>query len=209
MSVHAEIHPPVRGRLIVIEGIDGTGKSTQARLLAEWLRRDGRKVELASEPTNGRWGLAARESAMTNLLSAIEELELFLNDRREHVAEFIEPTLAAGSWMVLDRYYFSTMAYQRDCGLGSDEIRALNEAFAPPPDALLVLDLPVTSALARIRSRGLTAYEMESRANLDACREIFLSAATASFARLIPAEGEIEDVALQLRDAVSEILPDA
>ncbi|MGB1260272.1 MAG: dTMP kinase, partial [Akkermansiaceae bacterium] len=142
-----------RGKLIVIEGIDGTGKSTQAQLLADALRRAGHEVVQSFEPTNGPWGKKLRESATTGRLSSKEELEYFLKDRAQHVHELISPTVARGGIVILDRYYFSSMAYQGARGIDPQMIREENEKFAPQPDYLLILDLPVDDALERIGVR--------------------------------------------------------
>jgi dTMP kinase len=180
---------------IVLEGIDGTGKSTQARKLAEYFIEKGRTVALSREPTNGPWGTLLRNSAETGRLSPEEELDAFLKDRRQHVEELIAPALAAGNVVILDRYYFSTMAYQGARGFDPQQIRKDNEAFAPVPDLLLILDLDIDTALTRIGSRGDTANEFEQRANLERCREIFLSLRDEPFARVIDARGGTEEVA--------------
>jgi dTMP kinase len=179
---------------IVIEGIDGTGKSTQARLLGEWFRNAGREVVLSREPTDGPWGRKLRESAATGRLSPADELDYFLNDRRQHVDELIRPSLAAGKVVILDRYYFSTMAYQGARGFDPADIRRRNEAFAPVPDHLFILDLGVDAALARIGSRGDTANEFEQRESLEACRRVFLSLAGEPFVHVIPSDGPVDAV---------------
>jgi dTMP kinase len=189
--------------LIVIEGIDGTGKSTQARLLAEWLRAEGREVVTSREPTDGPWGRKLRESAVTGRLSAQDELACFLSDRRQHVEETIRPALEAGRFVILDRYYFSTMAYQGCRGMDPAAIRTANEAFAPVPDLLLILDLDVDTALGRVGSRGDTANEFERHDALAHCREIFLSVAAEPFVRIIPACGALDEVAALIREAVA------
>jgi len=178
---------------IVLEGIDGTGKSTQARLLGEWFEKSGREVVLGREPTDGPWGRKLRESA-NGRLGPEEELEYFLNDRRQHVEELIRPSLAAGKVVILDRYYFSTMAYQGARGFDPAEIRRRNEVFAPVPDHLFILDLDVDTALARIGARGDTANEFEQRESLAACRHIFLGLAGEPFVHVIPCGGSIEVV---------------
>ncbi len=190
------------GLFIVIEGIDGTGKSTQASRLAEWFREQGRKVVHSREPTDGPWGKKVRESAATGRLSPTDELEYFLNDRRQHVVELIAPALAAGKVVILDRYYFSTMAYQGARGFDPVEIRRRNEAFAPVPDLLLILDLDIDSALARIGARGDTANEFEKRENLERCREIFLSLKNEPFVRVIDTDGTLDEVADRIRAAL-------
>ena len=191
------------GLFIVIEGIDGTGKSTQASRLGEWFRAQGREVVVSREPTAGPWGKKVRESAASGRLSPEEELEYFLNDRRQHVEELIAPSLAAGKVVILDRYYFSTMAYQGARGFDPSEIRRQNEAFAPVPDRLLILDLDVDSALERIGARGDTANEFEKRDNLERCQEIFLSLRGEDFVRVIDSHGSLDEVAERIRAAVA------
>ncbi|MEO7100345.1 MAG: dTMP kinase [Luteolibacter sp.] len=192
-----------KGLFIVLEGIDGTGKSTQARRLGEWFISQGREVVLSREPTDGPWGKKLRESAFTGRLSPEDEVEYFLNDRRQHVDEVIAPALAAGKVVILDRYYFSMMAYQGARGFNPVEIRQKNEAFAPVPDLLLILDLEVDTALQRIGSRGDTANEFEKRENLERCREIFLSLKDEQFARVIDSNGTLDEVAARILEAVA------
>lgn len=187
---------------IVFEGIDGTGKSTQAKHLAEHFRKNGRTVTLSREPTDGPWGTLLRNSAETGRLSPEEELETFLKDRKQHVEEVISPALSAGHVVILDRYYFSTMAYQGARGFDPQKIRKDNEAFAPVPDILLILDLDVDTALTRIGSRGDTANEFEQRNNLSRCREIFLSLKDEPFARLIDANADTDSVAENILKAL-------
>ena len=179
---------------IVIEGIDGTGKSTQVKLLGAWFEKSGLEVVLSREPTDGPWGHKLRASGDTGRLDSATELDYFLNDRRQHVDELILPSLAAGKVVILDRYYFSTMAYQGSRGIDPADIRRKNEAFAPVPDHLFILDLDADAALGRIGSRGDTANEFEQRESLEACRRIFLSLAGEPFVHIIPCEADIGTV---------------
>ena len=190
------------GIFIVIEGIDGTGKSTQVQLLAEWFATQGRTVLTSREPTDGPWGKKLRDSAASGRLAPAEELEYFLKDRRQHVEEVIAPALEAGKVVILDRYYFSTMAYQGARGFDPAEIRRRNEEFAPPPDLLLILDLEVAAAHQRIGSRGDTANAFEQRDALERCRQIFLSLKDEPFASIIPCNASIPEVAARLQQAV-------
>jgi dTMP kinase len=194
------------GFFIVVEGIDGTGKSSQVRKLAKWLENQGREVVVSREPTDGPWGRKLRDSAASGRLAAGEELEYFLNDRRQHVAELIAPALAAGKVVILDRYYFSTMAYQGARGFDPAEIRRMNEEFAPVPDLLLILDLDVDAAHARIGHRGDSANEFEKHESLCRCREIFLSLANEPFARVIDSAGTLDEVEARVRWAVRQAM---
>ena len=194
------------GLFIVLEGIDGTGKSTQARRLGEWFVSRGREVVLSREPTDGPWGQKLRESAATGRLSPQDELQYFLNDRRQHVDEKIAPALAAGKVVILDRYYFSTMAYQGARGFDPAEIRRMNEEFAPIPDLLLILDLDVDTAHDRIGHRGDATNEFEKHESLVRCREIFLSLKDEPFARVIDSSGDLDEVSARVLRTVENAL---
>jgi dTMP kinase len=141
-----------RGVLLALEGVDGCGKSTQAELLATALRARGLEVVLTCEPTDGDLGRQIREyfQGSTRYLSPKEELNLFMSDRREHVAEVIEPALAEGKIVITDRYYYSSVAYQGALGLDPDRILAQNEVMAVRPDLAVILTLPVAQALERL-----------------------------------------------------------
>ncbi|MDP3849800.1 MAG: dTMP kinase [Luteolibacter sp.] len=186
------------GLFIVIEGIDGTGKSTQVRRLGEWFVSHGREVVLSREPTDGPWGKKLRESASTGRLSPQDELQYFLNDRRQHVEEKIAPALVAGKVVILDRYYFSTMAYQGARGFDPANIRRMNEEFAPLPDLLLILDLDVDTAHQRIGHRGDSTNEFEKHESLTRCREIFLSLKDEPFTRVIDSSGTLDEVSARI-----------
>ncbi|WP_433853144.1 dTMP kinase [Stenotrophomonas nitritireducens] len=160
------------GLLIAIEGIDGAGKSTLARGLADALEQAGAGVVLSKEPTDGPWGTQLRASAATGRLSPEEEVDLLLRDRRQHVEERVAPALERGEVVILDRYFPSMVAYQGAAGLPVDELLQLN-AFAPRPHLLLLLDLPPATGLARIRARGDVPNHFETAQNLERCRAIF------------------------------------
>jgi len=165
-----------RGRLIVFEGIDGGGKSTQAGRLAVRLSEFGYEVVSLREPTDGRWGRLIREKAgSADSLTPSQELELFVKDRRENVRRRILPALIAGRIVVLDRYYFSTMAYQGAKGIDPAEIRRLNEAFAVIPDLVFMLDIDAGNGLERIANRGRRDWLFEREDYLGKVRDIFLS----------------------------------
>ena len=196
---------PYPGHLIILEGIDGTGKSTQAKLLASSLRDQGHRVVLSREPTDGAFGRRLRESATTGRLSPEEELQLFHQDRREHVETLIEPALQGGEIVILDRYYFSTMAYQGVRGFDPQEIRRVNEEFAPQPDLLLLLDLSLDTALQRIGVRDGKTNEFEQRESLQRCRDIFHSVQD-DFVTVIDADQSIEDIQAAIFAVVNDLV---
>jgi dTMP kinase len=140
-----------RGVLIALEGVDGSGKTTQALSLAATLARMGRRVLFTQEPTFGPAGRRLRDylAGAERHLSAAEELALFQADRREHVADTIRPALGRGWIVITDRYYYSSAAYQGALGLDPNAILAASEAFAPRPDLVVIFTLPLSLALAR------------------------------------------------------------
>jgi dTMP kinase len=166
---------PPRGLLIVVEGIDGAGKSTVVKRLEKLFLKKKKPVVLSREPTNGPWGRKLRESAQTGRLSLEDELDLFIRDRREHVETLIEPALAAGKSVILDRYYFSTAAYQGARGADPEAVLQENERFAPQPDLVLLLDVAPSDGRARIRARGDQPDGFEGSDYLAQVREVFLS----------------------------------
>lgn len=161
------------GLLIAFDGIDGGGKTTHASKLAETLNTQGYTVVTTKEPTNGQWGSLLRASAHEGRKKPEEELELFLKDRAEHVETKIKPALTNGEIVIIDRYYFSTIAYQGARGLDPELIRTQNEAFAPKPDRLFILDIPLEEALNRITIRDGQGNAFEGRENLSRCKTHF------------------------------------
>ena len=151
-----------RGILLALEGVDGCGKSTQAELLAAALRERGLEVVLTCEPTTSPLGQQIREyfQGPDRYLSPKEELNLFMADRREHVAEVIDPALAEGKIVITDRYYYSSVAYQGALGLDPDRILAQNEVLAVRPDLAVILTLPVAQALERLSATPQRARQV-------------------------------------------------
>jgi dTMP kinase len=163
------------GTLIAFEGIDGAGKTTQARLLAEHLRSAGETVVSSKEPTDGPWGRKIRASATAGRLPPADELLAFTEDRKEHVRDLILPALKRGETVILDRYLYSTIAYQGSNGFDPDALVAEMLAAFPIPDVVILIDVPPVVGLARIRDgRGETPNAFEQLSHLEAIRRLFL-----------------------------------
>lgn len=161
--------------LIVLEGIDGAGKTTLRDGLAARLEQAGHEVVRTKEPTDGPLGKRIREIAKAGreTVSAEEELALFHEDRKLHVQSLVLPALARGAVVLQDRSYFSTVAYQGERGLDRAKLLAMEQAIAPAPDVLFVLDLPPEASLERVRSRG-ASDDFETLESLRRVREVFM-----------------------------------
>ncbi|MBN2199030.1 MAG: dTMP kinase [Candidatus Aminicenantes bacterium] len=195
-----------RGLLVVLEGIDGSGKTTQARRLAGALRRAGVDTALFREPTRGPWGRMIRRLARRpRSLNAEEELFLFLLDRRDNVERNLKPALRRKKTIVLDRYYFSTIAYQGARGISRDRIRRLNERFAPPPDLVFILDVPPGRGLGRITGRRKREPLFERKSYLRRVRRNFLDFRGPAFVHL-DGRGDPGVLARDIRGRVFRLL---
>ncbi len=195
------------GRLIAFEGIDGTGKSTQINMLAEVLRQRGYEVVITCEPTNGVYGRKIRELYKNrDSVTLEEELELFLNDRRQHIEQLLTPSIAAGKIILTDRYFLSTIAYQGAAGL-EPEMIAQKNAFAPPPDLAILIDLSPQEAVRRIqegRGDALNAFEREDY--LDKVSKIF-HRLTMPYIRWVDGALGVNEVHKLILAAVLKVLP--
>ena len=166
-----------RGILIVFEGIDGTGKSTQCGLLAKSLNEIQVPNIALAEPTRGAWGMKIRKllSDGRKGISPQEEWSWFINDRKEDIAMNIMPALKENMAVLMDRYYFSTAAYQGALGLEPDQIRLENEKFAPIPDRVLIFLASPEKCLERIESSRDQKSTFENLDYLKNVQEIFKS----------------------------------
>lgn len=149
-----------KGKLIVLEGIDGAGKSTIFKYLQK--DKDFQFFVFSFEPTQSTYGKKVRELLTKKESSSSVLLELFLEDRKEHVEKLILPSLQKGKNLLLDRYYLSTLAYQgeEDTLL---ELLKMNETFAPLPDLIIYFEISPELAYKRImeREKDKTLFEKE------------------------------------------------
>lgn len=154
-----------RGVLIVFEGIDGSGKTTQARMLFDELLRKGHDdAVLTAEPTDKGIGMIIRNDLKEtggNLDPRTMQL-VFTADRSQHVSLIIEPRLAGGSIVICDRYYYSTAAYAHAFGLNMGEFLHVNEVLFPKPAVALIFDLPPETAAGRIEARNRKPERFEN-----------------------------------------------
>ncbi|MFJ9533339.1 dTMP kinase [Herbaspirillum sp. NPDC101396] len=161
------------GILIVFDGIDGAGKTTQVRMLESALAGIGENVVLSKEPTDGTWGKKLRESAFSGRLPFEEELDAFIRDRQEHLQTKIIPALQAGSVVILDRYFYSTIAYQ---GILVEDHHSIEErirADVVVPDVAFWMDLPTEVAVGRVKTRDGKLNAFERQDDLEKAAKIF------------------------------------
>jgi dTMP kinase len=179
---------------IALEGGDGAGKSTQARLLCEWLESLGHTVVVTREPGGTEFGRTVRELVLHgDHVAPRAEALLFAADRAHHVETKIRPALGRGEVVITDRYMDSSIAYQgagRD--LGVEEVRELNlwATGGLVPDITVLVDLP--AEIGRARRHGVhDRLESESAHFHGAVRELFLTLAGADPDRYLVVDGEL------------------
>ncbi|HET8601792.1 MAG TPA: dTMP kinase [Segeticoccus sp.] len=203
--------PSVQGLFVAFEGGDGAGKSTQARLLGEWLTAEGRTVQLTREPGGTDLGQHIRDLVLHGEdVAPRAEALLFAADRAHHVESLIRPALQRGEVVITDRYLDSSAAYQgagRD--LGADEIRDLSlwAVGGLVPDLTILIDLP--SVVGRQR-RGGVHDRLESIEGdfHERVRQHFLDLAQRDPGRYLVVDGELapEAIQQQVRERVRAVL---
>jgi dTMP kinase len=198
-----------RGYLFAFEGIDGAGKSSCLKTLGDRLTSLRYPVVLLREPTNGIYGKKIREILIKGRegISPEEELLLFINDRKENVERNISPALNDNKIVLIDRYYYSTAAYQGALGLDPKKICLDNEKFAPRPDRVFLFKAPVTLCLERIgknRSGGPDAFEKQDY--LSKVQSIF-DQFTGDHFRRIDSSLPFEEVVSKLVEELKEFFP--
>ena len=165
----------MKGKLIVIEGIDGSGKSTCAKNLTEKLNSINIKTIYTFEPTHSHYGAKLIEGMLSEDLDAEEELLLFVKDRKEHIEYMIKPALKEGYFIILDRYFYSSIAYQGAKGIDINRIINMHKDFIIKPDIVFIFHLPIDIALNRIISKRGIADRFENETYLKKVDKIFHS----------------------------------
>lgn len=205
----------MKGLFISLEGIEGTGKSTQTRLLAEYLQQSGKIVVRTAEPGGTPISLKIRElllSLDSREMDPVTELLLYNAARVQHITEVIEPALARGEIVISDRFSDSTLAYQ-GYGRGIDrKMIAALDAIATRsmrPDLTLLLDIDVKTGLQRNRAiNKRDRLELEDVAFHEKVRKGFLEIAAhePDRIRVISCDGSVEAVYEKIKDIVAAFL---
>ncbi len=204
------------GKFVVLEGVEGVGKSTQVANLRSWLESKGLEVATTREPGGTPLAESIRNLVLTPStedMCSETELLLMMAARLQHWHGFILPQLQQGKWVICDRFIDSTVAYQgAGRGLSETFIRKLHHDIAPEmkPDLVLVLDLSLEQAWDRVKSRGqaLDRMEQASQDFFQRARACFLNAVEASPERYALIEGADtpEKVAEKLKQQVEHRL---
>ncbi len=192
-----------RGRFITFEGIDGAGKSTQIDAVASALRSRGLPIVLTREPGGTALGEALRDLILNQAMTAETETLLLFAARAEHLARVIRPALAAGQWVLCDRFTDATYAYQAGGrGVAQERIAALERWVHADlqPDLTLLFDVPPDMAAGRLaRTRAADRFEAEEVGFFQAVRREYLARAGQEPARFFVVDGTRPPEALRLQ----------
>ncbi|TFV64116.1 dTMP kinase [Geodermatophilus sp. DF01-2] len=213
LSVEAAGRP--RGLFVAFEGGEGAGKSTQVRLLCDWLAAQGRRARATCEPGGTPEGAAVRaivlDRAHTGLAPRAEAL-LYAADRAQHAHAVLRPALEAGEVVVTDRYVDSSLAYQgAGRAIGLDDVAAISRWATQGlrPDLTVLLDLPPETGLARARGRAAAdRLESESIEFHQRVRDTFRALAAAAPERylVLDATRSVDELAADVRARVGTLL---
>lgn len=201
----------MRGKFITFEGIDGAGKSTHIQWLADRLTARGQTVVTTREPGGTPLGEKLRALLLAEPMHLETEALLMFAARREHLAEVIEPALAAGTWVISDRFTDATVAYQGGGrGLPLDKLKALEDWVHGhlQPDLTLLFDLPLAVARARIgKERILDRFEQEEADFHERVRQCYLQRAGQSNGRIrvVQADRAVDEIKKSIEELISTI----
>jgi dTMP kinase len=193
-----------KGIFIVFEGIDGGGKSTQIKMLAEYFKDKGYQVEFHMEPTEGMVGslLWTYMKSKDRSFNPETEALLFAADRIEH-GKTIKQALEEGKVVISDRYLHSSLAYQGAAGVDPDWMQSLNK-HALKPSLVILLDIDPERSLERVSDRAKTVFEETEY--LKKVRAEYLRYAEAGELMVVDASQPIEDVHAMILGLITEIL---
>ncbi len=176
------------GKFIVLEGIDGSGKTTQIQILSEYMKRKGVSFVLTKNPTTGRIGAILKGYYLKNKTSALADALLFAADRAEQVEAVIKPALRENKVVISDRYFYSNLVYQSAEGADPGWLEEINKFF-PRPEIVFLIDVSSETAIERIKKERGEPEKFEKIKILENLRKKYLETAK-KFKEIVVVDGE-------------------
>lgn len=193
-----------KGVFICIEGLDASGKTTQARLLVEELNRRGFEAVYTTEPSRGETGRFIRKRVLQRegRVPSVVEALLFAVDRIDHVEREIKPALEEGKIVVSDRYLYSSLAYQGAVGLDLNWIREINRLVLVP-DLAIYIDVPPETVFERIRRKRTVMEDLQTQKKV---REVYLGLVKAGTLVYVDGNRPAVEVSKDILSVVTDFL---
>lgn len=193
-----------KGIFICVEGIDGSGKTTQAHKLVEVLKKVGFEAVYTTEPSSGMYGMLLRNHILegTRRAPVVVEAVLFAVDRVDHVASEVKPLLRKGKVVVSDRYVYSSIAYQGTSGLPTKWLKEINKQIVKP-DLSFFIDVPPEIVMERINRQKSVMETLQTQKEV---RKAYLRLVEEEGLLVIDGSGSKKEVAERIQKAVLKFL---
>ena len=193
-----------KGIFICVEGIDGSGKTTQAHKLVEVLKKVGFEAAFTTEPSSGMYGMLLRNHILegTRRAPVVVEAVLFAVDRVDHVASEVKPLLRKGKVVVSDRYVYSSIAYQGTSGLPTKWLKEINKQIVKP-DLSFFIDVPPEIVMERINRQKSVMETLQTQKEV---RKAYLRLVEEEGLLVIDGSGSKKEVAERIQKAVLKFL---
>ena len=193
-----------KGIFICVEGIDGSGKTTQAHKLVEVLKKVGFEAVYTTEPSRGMYGTLLRNHILegTRRAPVVVEAVLFAVDRVDHVASEVKPLLRKGKVVVSDRYVYSSIAYQGTSGLPTKWLKEINKQVMKP-DLSFFIDVPPETVMERINRQKSVMETLQTQKEV---RKAYLRLVEEEGLLVIDGSGSKKEVAERIQKAVLKFL---
>lgn len=196
----------MKGKFIVLEGLDGAGLSTQAVLLAHHLKKEGYPVLLTKEPTNSIIGGMAKAALRGEFSTSPRALQLlFCADRAHHVEKDIEPALSRGKIVVCDRYLFSTLAYGYASSINYKWLRYINLNFRLP-DLGIFIDVKPSTSVIRVSDEESGLQLFEEKEKLSSVRQAYSHIANEFHLKKVDGDEDVAIVSSKINKVVEKFL---
>ncbi len=196
----------MKGKFIVLEGLDGAGLSTQAALLAHHLKDSGFPVLLTKEPTNGLIGGLSKAALRGEFSTSPKSLQLlFCADRAHHLEKDIEPALARGKMVVCDRYLFSTLAYGYASKVNYKWLRYINLSFRLP-DIGIFIDVNSSTSIVRISDQEESLELFEEKEKLNQVRQAYLHISKEFHLKKVDGNRDIDTVSSNINKIIEKAI---